>query len=133
MSAQPGMANPLVVWKSIYIAVLVGVALYLAFWAIDGQLLASQAGSAIVVGKEYKKAGTTYRTERIGTTTRVIPYATPEMYILRFRLDKEEARWPVTKDVFDKAHLDDQFQVRYAKRRITGRLKLVSIESEVTK
>jgi hypothetical protein len=127
------MANPLVVWKSIYITVLVGVALYLAFWAIDGQLLASQAGSATVVDKEYKKAGTTYRTERVGSTTRVIPYATPEMYILRLRVGSEEARWPVTKDVFDKARVNDQLQVRYAKRRITGSLKIISIENEVAK
>jgi hypothetical protein len=127
------MANPFVVWKSIYITVLAGVGLYLAFWAIDGQLLDSQVGSATVVDKEYRKAGITYRTERVGTTTRVTPYATPEMYILRLRVGSDEARWPVARDVFDKAHADDQFQVRYARRRITRSLQIVSIENEVAK
>jgi hypothetical protein len=133
MSPQPGMGNQLVVWKRIYITVLAGVFLYLGFWAIDGQLLASQMGNATVIDKEYRKAGTTYRTERIGTTTRVIPYATPDMYILKLRLGNQEARWPVTREFYEKTHIDDQLQVRYEKRRITGSLKIVSIETEVTK
>jgi len=125
--------NPMVVWKVIYITTLVGIFLYVAFWVIDTKILASQVGDATVVDKECRKAATTYRTEQVGGTTRVIPYATPEMYILKLRVGSGEALWPVPKEFYDKARVDDQLRVRYEKRRITGSLKIVSIETEVTK
>lgn len=125
--------NPMLVWKVIYITVLVGIFLYVSFWAIDTKLLSSQVGDATVLGKEYRKAGTTYRTEQVGGTTRAIPYATPEMYVLKLQVDGNQAFWAVRKEFYDRAQAGDPLRVRYQKRRITGSLMIISLEAPATK
>lgn len=107
--------------------ILVGVALYFLFMAVDGQALGNTKGTARVVDKEYREAGRTYTTEIIGGQTRTIPRVTPEMYILKLEIDGRQTEAPVAKSLYDAVNKGDKVQVVYRRRRITGALQVTDV------
>jgi hypothetical protein len=115
-------------WRRLFFGIAGVILLYLGFRGIDGNLLASQSATATVIAKEHRKAGTTYRTDKIGNTFRTIPYSTPEMYILKLHVGNKTVEWPVEKSFYDRTDAGSDVRVRYEKRRITGSLKILSVE-----
>ena len=115
-------------WRRIFFGIVAAVILYLGFRGVEDNLLASQSATATVIAKEHRKAGTTYRTDKIGNTFRTIPYSTPEMYILKLRIENKAVEWPVEKSFYDGTGAGSEVRVRYEKRRITGSLKILSVE-----
>jgi hypothetical protein len=92
-------------------------------------LLASQSATAQVVGKEHRPAGTSYRTEKIGDAIRTIPYAIPEAYILKLTVAGKATQYPVEKEFYDRTPVGATLEVRYEKHRISGGIRVLSVES----
>jgi hypothetical protein len=81
-----------------------------------------------VTGKEHRAAGKTYRTDIVGGQTRVIPQYTPEMYLVRLRIDGKETAHALEKDLFDSLSNGDRLVVTYQQRRFTGGLQVTSVQ-----
>jgi hypothetical protein len=116
-------------WKAITVTAICLVVLYVAFWVLNTQLLASQSATAQVVGKEHRPAGTSYRTEKIGDAIRTIPYAIPEAYILKLTVAGKATQYPVEKEFYDRTPVGATLEVRYEKHRISGGIRVLSVES----
>jgi len=107
--------------------ILVLVAIYFLFQAVDGMGLASQSGRAAVVGKEYRPAGQTYTREVVGNQTLNVPKTTPEMHILELDLDGRRVQGTTDRALYESISAGDQVQVTYQQRRITGALQVVRV------
>ena len=129
MTGQPDPMAVMRVWKAITITVVCLALLYVAFWVLNTQLLASQTATAEVVGKEHRPAGTSYRTEKIGNTVRTIPYAIPEAFILNLTVAGKATQYPVEKEFYDRTQVGATLQVRYEKHRISGGIRVLSVET----
>jgi hypothetical protein len=110
--------------------VLVGVGLYYAFYAADSVGLDNLQGTAVVTAKEHRAAGQTYSTEKVGNTTRVIPRATPEMYLLKLRVEEKDTAYPVSRDIYDAILEGNQVNVTYQLRRLTGAVQIVDLKRQ---
>jgi hypothetical protein len=133
MAVPVSPMNVLLWWKRIFIAVFVAVILYLGFWAINDTGLASEVATAPVLGKEFRRAGTTYRTQKVGNVYSTVPFSTPEMYIFKMGIGDQDVSWPVEKKLYDATTVGSQVEIRYAKRRLTGSIKVLSIAREEEK
>ena len=107
--------------------VLVGVGIYFAYMAANNLGLEDQEGTAIIIDKDYREAGRTYRRQIIGGRTHAVPHTTPEMYILKLDVGGREAECAVTKDLYDNLNIQDQIRVIYQRRRMSGTLQIVNI------
>jgi hypothetical protein len=108
--------------------VLVGVALYYAFYAADSLGLDSRTGTAVITGKEYRPSGKTYTTERIGNNTRVIPHTTGEMYLLKLRVSNKDTAYAVSRDVYEATGEGNEVEITYQQRRLTGAVQIVEMK-----
>ena len=107
--------------------ILVAVALWFAFQAADGTGLETRRGSAVVVGKSYRPAGTTYTTTIINKQTRTVPHATPEVYVLDLDLDGARTQGATDRALYEAVSAGDRVNVAYRKRRLTSGLEVVSV------
>ena len=107
--------------------IVVCVALYFSFTAVDGVALGNQKGLATIVNKEHRGTKRGYSTEIIGGRTKAVPRVTPEMYILKLKLDGKETEFAVEKDLYNSVNAGDQVQVTYQRRRITGAIKIIEV------
>ncbi len=107
--------------------VVVGVALYFAFMLIDGAGLADQEGTAVVRGKEYREAGTTYTTQKIGDRMQTVPQSTAEMYLLSLEVDGAQTEAAVDKKLYEDLQPGDRVKIMYQKRRILGSLQILEV------
>jgi hypothetical protein len=103
------------------------VAVYFLFTATNTVGLVEQTGTASVVSRAYREAGTTYTTEVVAGRSYTRPQATPEAYLLRLMLDGREATAQVDQVLFEAAEAGDQVQVTYQKRRLTGATQIVRV------
>src|ERR1700733_11871365 len=110
--------------------ILVAIAGYFGFQALDGIGLSMQPGIAVVIGKEYRPAKKTYRTDVIGNQTRVVPQVNPEMYILKLRIGEKETVGLVERDLFNTLSNGDRLSVTYQRRRVTGGLQVVGVQGD---
>jgi len=117
--------NRFIVWFGV--VVVVGVVLYFLFMLVDGTGLANQEGAATVQGKEYREAGTTYATQRIGNRTQTIPQTTAEMYILYLEINGTQTWGAVDKKLYEGVRMGDRVKVVYQQRRITGNLQVLEV------
>lgn len=109
------------------IVIVIGVAIYFLFMAIDGIGLKHQTGTAMVIGKTYRESGKTYRTQKIGNRTLTIPQHTPEMYILQLTIGGKQTECAVDKSLYDAVQREDEVNVIYQKRRIMGHLQVIDV------
>jgi hypothetical protein len=107
--------------------VLVCVAFYFLFMAVDGWGLADRKGTARILAKGYKEAGKTYITQIVAGRPVVLPQAKPEMYLLKLDIDGKETECVVEKSLYDAVNPEDEIQVVYQKRRILGSLQVVKV------
>jgi hypothetical protein len=107
--------------------ILVCVAIYFSFTGVDGFALGNRKGKASVVSKEYRETKRGYSTEIIGGRTRTVPRVTPEMYVLKLKLDGKETEFAVEKGLYNAINVGDQVQVTYQRRRITGAIKIIEV------
>ena len=108
--------------------ILLAVALYFGFQALDGSGLATRAAAASVLGKRYRPAGVTYRTELTGGVTRSIPYSVPEAYLLKLRIGGAETEAAVNRDLYQSVGDGDKVAVTYRQRRFTGGLQVLAVK-----
>jgi len=127
MSAVPSAGNAprfMLIFGAVAVAAIL---LYYVFMAVDGSGLAQSGGTAQVVGKEFREAGTTYAPQKIGNAVRSIPQAKEAMYILELDIEGTLTKGPVEKDLYDAVDEGEIVDVTYRKRRIMGTLEVVSV------
>jgi hypothetical protein len=107
--------------------IVIGVACYFLYTTVDGAALGNHRGQATVVDKEYRELKRIHSTEIVGGKTRVIPKVTPEMYVLKLKLDGKETEFAVDRSLYDAIKIGDQVQVTYQRRRITGSIKIIEV------
>jgi hypothetical protein len=107
--------------------ILIVVALYFAFTAIDGVGLPMQSGRATVLGKQYRPAGQTYTRQIVGNQTLNVPQATPEMFVLDLDLDGQRVQGTTARALYEQLAAGDEVSVTYQQRRITGALQVLSV------
>ncbi len=109
------------------VVVIVLVALYWLFMAVNTVGLAEQTATASVVGKAYKEPGKSYVTQVIDGRSYVRPQVTPEAYLVNVTIDGREVTAQVNQASFEAVQDGDQVQVVYVKRRLTGALQIVRV------
>ena len=109
------------------VVILVGVAGYYAFVAANTMGLEEQQGTATVVGKEYRPAGTTYTTQVIDGRTHQVPHAVPEAYLLTLDIAGHTGQGIVEKALYDAVREGDAVQVRYTQYRFTGTTEIINV------
>jgi hypothetical protein len=107
--------------------ILVVVASYFLFNAVDGTGLASRTGRAAVVGKQYRPAAQTYTRQVIGNQTLNVPQTTPEMFVLDLELEGRRVQGTTDRALYERISAGDQVQVTYQQRRITGALQVLDV------
>jgi hypothetical protein len=107
--------------------VLTGALGYYGFTAIDTLGLGDRHGSATILGREYKPAGTSYQTTIIGGRSHAVPHTTGEMYLIGLRVDGVDTVAAVDRDLYQRLHEGDRVQVRYQLGRLTGDVQAVEI------
>lgn len=123
---QPRSAQIMMVVGAVIIA---GVLFYYGFWAIDGLGLEDRQGTATVTGKEYVEPGMTYSRQYIGGQIRTLPQTTSEMYILELDIGGEQTSVAVDRGRHDAVEPGDEVRVVYQRRRLTGGLQVVELET----
>ena len=73
--------------------VLLLVAGYWGFIALDSWGLSEQSASAVVRGKRYQPAGTTYVTQMINNRATQVPQRTAEAFLLQLDVAGEPPGW----------------------------------------
>jgi hypothetical protein len=112
------------------ILVLIGMALYALFAAVDGAGLATHEGSATVLDKGYLAAGLTYYTQIIDNRPYVRTDIRPEMYLLKLRVDGGETTAVVPRETYEAFKPGDRVRAAYQRRRLTGALEVVRVSPE---
>ena len=107
--------------------ILVCVAIYFLFLAIDSLGLEEKKGIAKVISKGYKQAGKTYITQIVANRPVVLPQVKPEMYILQVDLEDKKTECAVDKSLYEAINPEDQVQVIYQKRRILGKIQVLKV------
>lgn len=107
--------------------ILVCVAIYFLFLAIDSLGLQEQKGTAKVTGKGYRQAGKTYITQIVANRPVVLPQVKPEMYILQLDIGGSKTECAVDKSLYEVINPEDQVQVIYQKRRILGKIQVLKV------
>ena len=129
MSPHQPTTRVFIWWRRVYILIVAGVLLYVFAWAADTKLLGAQVAVATVSGKEHREMHKTYTMDRIGGVNRAVQRVVPEQYVVKLRLEGKEVEWPVEKDYFRSVQAGQQVRVRYERRRITGSLRVMSLEN----
>jgi hypothetical protein len=107
--------------------VLLCVAGYYGFMAIDTIGLVAQRERAIVTKKSFQAAGTTYITQIINNRPVVLPQVKAEAYLLELRTDRETTDAVVTKELFDAVETSDQVFATFQRTRLTRRLQVLEV------
>ena len=109
------------------IVMLVGMGLYFLFMAVNNLGLVDRHATATVISKEYRKADTTYTTQKIGNRMQTLPQTTSEMYILKLDVNGKPTECAVDKWLYNELHTGEQVKVVYKKKRISGGLQVFDI------
>ena len=126
---DPGQTIPKSTNFMVYVGglMLAGFLIYLGFTAVNRLGLQDQTAKARVVGKDYKEAGQTYVTQKVGNKTLTIPQSYAEMYLLTLDIQGRPGACAVDKTVYDRLRVGDQVNVVYRRKRITGAIEVVSV------
>jgi hypothetical protein len=124
MSANPTTARTRNFMPILGAIILASVGLYYAFWALNSLGLENRSAVATITGKEHFHSGTSYQAQNIGGRNFVRQLRTPEAWVLRLKLENEEAFAAVEKGFYDTLNSNDQVRVTYQRRRITAALQV---------
>jgi len=102
--------------------ILIAVALYYTFWALNTLGLENRDAIATVTGKEYLFSGTSYQSQQIAGRNYVRSLQTPEQYIVTLKLLDRPAGGAVDSALYNTLKTRDQVQVTYQRRRLTSSL-----------
>ena len=122
---QPQPTNYMAVLGGI---ILAGVAIYAVFMGINSFGLPEKQGIAVITEKGYREAGKTYTTQKIGNQMLTVPQNTPEMYILKGKIDGKDIEFPTSKALYKATDIGDKISVTYIQKRITGSLQIVDVK-----
>jgi hypothetical protein len=100
--------------------ILIAVALYYTFWAINSLGLEHLSGVATVTGKEYRPAGTSYQSERVAGRNYVRTLQTPEQYIVTLDLLNQPVAGTVDSMLYNALKPGERVQVTYQRQRLTN-------------
>lgn len=104
-------------------AILVAVGLWYGFLLVDTAGLEERDGEAVVTGREFREASTTYRTEKIGNQTRTLPIAVPAGYFVTFDLGGKPVTCEVPQDRYESLAPGARARIRYKRLRLRGHLQ----------
>lgn len=107
--------------------VLVCVAIYFLFIAIDNFCLKEEKTTAKVISKGYKQAGKTYITQIVANRPVVLPQVNPEMFILQIDLNGQKTECAVDKDLYEAINPEDTVHIVYQRRRIVGKIQVLRV------
>jgi hypothetical protein len=107
--------------------ILVAVAGWFAFSALDRSALQTQEGRAAVTGKEHRPPGTTYTRTIINNRTVTLPQSTAEAFVLALSIDGGDAYGFTDRELYDAIEVGDSVSVTYQRRRITGAVQVIAI------
>ena len=110
--------------------ILFSVAAYYAFLGADTLGLPELKTTAVVVGKGYRAAGTTYVTRIIENRPYVLSQATPEAYLLELKMDGQSVDAAVSRELFETIKTSDGVRVAYRKGRLTGTVRILGVERQ---
>lgn len=102
--------------------ILIAVALYYTFWAINSLGLEDRSGVGTVTGKEHRPAGTSYQPERIAGRNYVRSLQTPEQYIVTLDLLNQPTAGTVDSTLYNALKPGERVQVVYQRQRLTNSL-----------
>jgi len=105
---QPQPTNYMAVLGGI---ILAGVAIYAVFMGINSFGLPEKQGIAV-----------------IGNQMLTVPQNTPEMYILKGKIDGKDIEFPTSKALYKATDIGDKISVTYIQKRITGSLQIVDVK-----
>ncbi|MCC9602683.1 hypothetical protein LOC67_19200 [Stieleria sp. JC731] len=103
---------------------LVAVAGYYAFTAMNTMGLATHHGNAIVVGKYFQEAGTSSFSQPIGNQQIVRVQETPEAYIAKVKINEQQTECALDKPLYEEVSPGDQLNVEYQVTRLTGAIRI---------
>lgn len=106
---------------------LVAVALYFAYGAVDRAALPTLQADAQVTGKQRTPASTTYTTEVIGGRTMTRPTQNPEAYVLALQVAGEATGGVVSQELFDTVQPGARVRVTYRRTRLSRRILVTSV------
>jgi hypothetical protein len=107
--------------------VLIAVAGYFLFLAVNTMGLPTQTAPATVVSKEYREPGRTYATQPVGKQNLTRVQSTPETYLLTLDIDGRMAVSAVDRRTYEALKPGDRVQATYQRRRISGALQVVGV------
>ena len=106
------------------VAIVIG---WFVFRVIDKLSLKTYETKAIVKGKEYRPAVTTYIPQNVSGTTYHTPQVTPENYLLILLIDKKTVYASIQKEKYESTRSGDNVTAIYRKRRITGTIEVIEL------
>lgn len=109
------------------LVILAGFGLVALFAAVDSVGLPSQNAIATVVGREYRDVVKGYRTTILNDTPWVVPHTTAEKFLLQLDIGGQRAVGNVSRLVFEAVKTDDEVQVIFQRRRLTGLVRVVDV------
>jgi hypothetical protein len=107
--------------------ILIVVGLYFGFSLIDNAGLEVKEGEAVVTGKHYREASTTYHTEKIGNQTRTLPQAVPPGYFVNLELDGRPVTCEVERARYEELSEGARVRIRYKQLRVRKHLQGVAV------
>jgi hypothetical protein len=119
-------ANPLAyIFPAI---VLVAVAGYYAYGAVDRVGLATYATEAIVTGKQFTPGSTTYNTNIAAGRAWTQSQQQPDVYAVTLQVGGEQTVALVGKATFDALKVSDRARVQARRTRISGQLQVTEVK-----
>jgi len=107
--------------------ILIGVALYFIFWAVNTLGLEHRSATATVTGKEYHPPGTSYQSQNIAGRNYTRLLRTPEQCVVLLDLLEHPAAAEVEPVFYERLKPGEQVRVTYQRRRLTGSLAVTKI------
>jgi hypothetical protein len=107
--------------------VLAGAVLWMGAMLADGIGLEERASAAVVTGKSYREAGKTYTQEIINNRSYTVAQERAELYALELLLNGRPVVGAVDRAMYEKVSAGDSMDVRYRRRRLTGRIDVVAL------
>jgi hypothetical protein len=119
-------ANP---FAYIFPAVLlVAVACYYAYGAVDRVGLATQEVDAVVTGKQFTPGATTYNSNVVAGRNFIQPAQQADFYAVSVRIGDTPNVALVEKATYDALNINDRVRVRIQRTRITGQLRIIELK-----
>jgi hypothetical protein len=107
--------------------VLVVLAGYFLFTAIDTFGLTSRVAPALVVGTSYRAAGKTYITQIVNNRPVVLPQTVPEVYLVDLEIDGRVVTAAVDKEMHDGLRAGQGVEATVSRTRLTGRVGVLEV------